>query len=92
MWRLTKKDISILLGNVLDHFDIALFGFFAPLLGPVFFPAYDPVVQLILTYGLSITSLLSKPIGTYLFGIILQFVYGFGIWQALCMHQRYILR
>ncbi len=34
MWRLTKKDMSILLGNVLDHFDIALFGFFAPLLGP----------------------------------------------------------
>lgn len=67
---LTKKDVSILLGNALDHFDLSLFSFFAPLLGPVFFPTYDPVVQLILTYGLSITSLFSKPIGTVLFGMI----------------------
>jgi len=70
MWQLTKKDMSILVGNALDHFDLSLFGFFAPLLGPVFFPAYDPVVQLILTYGLSITSLISKPLGTCLFGMI----------------------
>src|SRR6187200_1368423 len=70
MWNLTKRDISILLGNILDHYDIALFSFFAPVLGPIFFPTYDPIVQLILTYGLSITSLISKPLGTYLFGMI----------------------
>lgn len=36
----------------------------------MFFPTYDPVVQLIATYGLSITSLFSKPVGTFLFGMI----------------------
>lgn len=67
-----KKDISILIGNALDRFDTSLYGFLAPVMGPIFFPNHDPVVQLILTYATSITSLLSRPIGTFLFGMIAQ--------------------
>ena len=65
-----KKDISILIGNALDRFDTSLYGFLAPVMGPIFFPDYDPVVQLILTYATSITSLVSRPLGTLIFGII----------------------
>lgn len=65
-----KCDISILIGNVLDRFDTSLYGFLAPIMGPVFFPDYDPVVQLMLTYATSVTSLFSRPIGTFLFGML----------------------
>lgn len=67
---LTKRDFSILLGNTLDHFDTALYGFLAPVLGPVFFPNYDPVVQLILTYSLLLTSIVARPLGVLIFGLI----------------------
>src|SRR5438309_1114006 len=68
-----KKDISILIGNALDRFDTSLYGFLAPVMGPIFFPNHDPVVQLILTYATSITSLFSRPIGTFLFGMIAHY-------------------
>lgn len=65
-----KRDISILIGNALDRFDTSLYGFLAPIMGPIFFPHHDPVVQLILTYATSVTSLFSRPIGTILFGML----------------------
>lgn len=69
---LTKKDLSILIANALDHFDTALYGFLAPVLAPIFFPKTDPVVQIILAYSVMATSLVTRPIGTFLFGIIAQ--------------------
>lgn len=65
-----KKDISILLGNALDRFDTSLYGFLAPVMGPIFFPHQDPLVQLMLTYATSFTALFSRPIGTILFGML----------------------
>ena len=65
----TKKDLSILIGNTLDHFDTSLFGFLAPIMAPVFFPAQDYIVQLILTYGILVTSIITRPLGAIIFGI-----------------------
>ena len=65
-----KKDLSILLGNTLDHFDTSLFGFLAPVMAPVFFPNEDPLVQLILTYGILVTSIWTRPLGAIIFGIV----------------------
>jgi len=67
---MTRKDLTILIGNTLDHFDTALYGLLAPLLAPLFFPNYDPVVQLILAYSLLATSLVTRPIGTFIFGVV----------------------
>ena len=67
---MVKKDISILLGNALDRFDTSLYGFLAPVMGPIFFPHHDPIVQLMLTYATSFTSLFSRPIGTIFFGML----------------------
>lgn len=67
---LTQRDISTLIGNILDHYDSAIYGFLGPLLGPVFFPNYDPIVQLILVYSILGTSLFTRPIGSFIFGII----------------------
>jgi len=68
---IVKKDASILIGNVLDRFDTSLNSFLAPILAPVFFPHHDPVVQLILAYGISVLcGFFSRPIGTYFFGAV----------------------
>ncbi|HJD64977.1 MAG TPA: MFS transporter [Rickettsia endosymbiont of Diachasma alloeum] len=67
---LSKRDLSILIGNALDHFDTALYGFLAPLLAGIFFPNHDKIVALILTYSVLATSLFTRPIGSYLFGAI----------------------
>ena len=67
---LNKRDISILIGNALDHFDTALYGFLAPLLAGIFFPNHDKIVALILTYSVLATSLFTRPIGSYFFGVI----------------------
>lgn len=67
---MTQKDTSILIGNALDHYDTAIYGFLAPFLGPVFFPNYDPVVQLILAYSVLGTSLVTRPIGAFIFGLV----------------------
>jgi MFS family permease len=68
-----KKDISILLGNALDRFDTSLYGFLAPVMGPIFFPHHDPIVQLMLTYATSFTSLFSRPLGTFIFGMLARY-------------------
>ncbi|HJD59836.1 MAG TPA: MFS transporter [Rickettsia endosymbiont of Omalisus fontisbellaquei] len=67
---LSKRDFSILIGNAMDHFDTALYGFLAPLLASTFFPNHDKVVALILTYSVLATSLFTRPIGSYFFGVI----------------------
>lgn len=67
---LSKKDLTILLGNTVDHFDTSLYVFLAPVLAPLFFPNSDPVVSLIMAYSILATSMVTRPIGTYIFGMI----------------------
>ncbi len=77
MSNLSKRDFSILIGNAMDHFDTALYGFLAPLLAGIFFPNHDQVVALILTYSVLATSLFTRPIGSYFFGVIAKKYGGF---------------
>ncbi len=70
LFSLSKRDWSILLGNALDHFDSAIYAFIAPIIAPLFFPYQDPVVQLILIYSLLATSLVTRPIGAFIFGAL----------------------
>lgn len=63
-----RYDFSIYLTSVMDHFDSALYGFLAPMLAPLFFPDHDPMTQLILTYSVLGTSILTRPIGSLIFG------------------------
>lgn len=66
----SRKDTTILLGNVVDHFDTALYAFIAPIMAPLFFPNSDPVVQLIMAYSVFATSIVTRPLGAYVFGLI----------------------
>jgi MHS family proline/betaine transporter-like MFS transporter len=55
-------------GNVLEWYDFALFGFFAPQIGAHFFPADDPTASLIATFGTFAAGFLMRPLGGALFG------------------------
>jgi divalent metal cation (Fe/Co/Zn/Cd) transporter len=70
MQRFSRKDFTILLGNAVDHFDTSIYAFLAPVMAPLFFPHADPVVGLIMAYSIFATSIITRPFGTYIFGMI----------------------
>src|SRR5215471_4867142 len=57
-------------GNLLEWYDFAVFGYFAPFISSQFFPADDPVAGLINTFGIFAAGYLMRPIGGVLFGQI----------------------
>lgn len=69
-----------IIGNLLEHYDTALFGILAPFLAPIFFPNQNPLNALILTYGILCSGILIRPLGALFFGWM---GYTFGRRQAL---------
>ena len=58
------------IGNLLEWYDFAVFGYFAPYISTQFFPADDPVAGLINTFGVFAAGYLMRPIGGVFFGQI----------------------
>lgn len=58
------------LGNLFEHYDTALFGFLSSFLAPLIFPDQDPLTALILTYAMIPLGMLSRPLGSLVFGYI----------------------
>lgn len=65
-----KQFFSVCLGNLLEQYDTALYGFLSPFLAPLIFPAQDPLIALILTYMLIPLGMLARPVGALVFGYI----------------------
>lgn len=70
MKNLSKRDYSILIGNAVDHFDTSLYAFLAPIFAQLFFPNHDPMVSLIMTYSVLSTTIITRPLGSYIFATI----------------------
>lgn len=62
--------IAGMIGNILGHYDKALFGLLAPFIAPLFFGPEDPVTALILTYAMLPLGFVTKPLGSLFFGRI----------------------
>jgi MHS family proline/betaine transporter-like MFS transporter len=60
--------IAGFVGNVLEWYDFALFGFFAQQIGNHFFPANDPTASLLAAFGTFAAGFLMRPVGGALFG------------------------
>ena len=56
------------LGNVLEWYDFGLYGLFAPILAPLFFPAQDRIASLIGAYGGFAIGFAVRPLGGAVFG------------------------
>lgn len=57
-------------GNVLEWYDFAVFGYFAPFIGTQFFPSDSPRGSLLQALGVFAVAYLMRPIGGVLFGHI----------------------
>lgn len=66
----TLSKCSMLLGNLFEHYDTALFSLLSSFLAPLFFPEEDPLHALILTYCIIPLGMLARPIGSLVFGYI----------------------
>ncbi len=58
------------IGNILEWYDFAVYGFFAPTIGKPSFPSEDPRVSLIAAFGAFAAGFLMRPVGAVLFGHI----------------------
>ncbi|WP_407177104.1 MFS transporter [Bradyrhizobium sp. STM 3562] len=60
--------VATSIGNALEWFDIAIYGYFAVYISKAFFPADDPTTSLLLTFGTFGLSFLIRPIGGVMLG------------------------
>jgi MHS family proline/betaine transporter-like MFS transporter len=60
--------VAATIGNVLEWFDFLVYGFFAVYISEVFFPANDPNVSLLITWGTFGLSYLARPLGAIIVG------------------------
>lgn len=63
-----RGPIAGMIGNILDHYDHALFALLAPFIAPLFFHELDPLTALMLTYGILPLGILTRPLGSLFFG------------------------
>jgi MFS transporter, MHS family, proline/betaine transporter len=59
-----------MIGNVLEWYDFAIYGYFAAQIGRYFFPHEDAVAQLLLAFGVFAIGYLMRPIGGMIVGHI----------------------
>ncbi len=58
---------SLIIGNLLEHFDSSLYGFLAPVIGRVFFPQFSPLYQIILAFSVYLITFVARPFGGIFF-------------------------
>ena len=64
----TKLSVATSIGNALEWYDIAVYGYFAIYVSKAFFPNDDPTTSLLLTFGTFGLSYLARPIGGVMLG------------------------
>lgn len=62
--------VAGVVGNILEWYDFALFGFFAPQIGAHFFPASNATASTLAAFGTFAAGFLMRPVGGALFGWI----------------------
>jgi MHS family proline/betaine transporter-like MFS transporter len=58
------------IGNILEWYDFAIYGYFAVSIGKAFFPHSDPVAQVLAAFGIFAVGYLMRPLGGALVGHI----------------------
>ena len=67
----TRKVVAAgMIGNVLEWYDFAIYGYFATAIGKHFFPHEDPVAQLLSAFGVFAVGYMMRPVGGVIIGHI----------------------
>jgi MHS family proline/betaine transporter-like MFS transporter len=69
-WSLKRVVTAGVIGNVLEWYDFAIYGFFAPILAAQFFPTGNRMTSLLAAFGTFAVGFLMRPVGAALFGHI----------------------
>ncbi|MBX9837698.1 MAG: MFS transporter, partial [Silvanigrellaceae bacterium] len=63
-----KAILAAMTGNALEYYDVMLYGFFATMLAPLFFPSDNQAVSYISSLGTFAAGFVMRPVGGLLFG------------------------
>jgi len=63
-----KARLAGIIGNVVEWYDFALYGYLAAVIGRLFFPGEDPSASLLASYGVFAAGFLMRPLGATVFG------------------------
>lgn len=66
----TRTILAGLVGNIMEWYDFAIYGYFAATIGKQFFPSEDPAISLIASFGAFAAGFLARPLGGIVFGRI----------------------
>ena len=74
MVRMKKHSVGTLIagviGNLMEWYDFALYGYFASVLSRLFFPGSDPATATLSTWAIFAAGFIMRPIGSAIFGYI----------------------
>src|SRR6202049_4979761 len=65
---LRRLIVAATIGNIFEWFDFVIYGFFAVTIAEVFFPADDPTVSLLITFGAFGLAYVVRPLGAVIVG------------------------
>ena len=65
-----RAALAGLIGNLLEWFDFAVYGYFATDIGQLFFPKSSVAAQQLLAFGVFALGFLLRPIGSLVFGLV----------------------
>ena len=63
-----KTVVTSMTGIVFEWYDYALFGYFAPIIGKLFFPSEDKMTEIIAAFGAYAAGFFMRPLGGIIFG------------------------
>jgi MHS family proline/betaine transporter-like MFS transporter len=67
--RSRKAVLAGVIGNTLEWFDFAVYGYFVTTLSKLFFPSSDPIASILATYLVFGVGFVMRPVGSIMFGI-----------------------
>lgn len=67
---LRRRRVAIGIGNFMEWFDFAIYGYFAAIIGQQFFPTGDPATELLSSLAVFAVGFFARPVGALLLGPI----------------------
>ncbi len=64
-----KAVVAGVIGNVLEWYDFAVYGYLVPVISQLFFPSDDPLASTLLTFAVFGVGFVMRPVGSIVFGI-----------------------
>lgn len=70
--KINKNTFLIALGNVLELYDLSVYGFLSTTMAPLFFPSSSPLFSLIATFAVFTAGYMARPFGSIFFGCLAE--------------------